>query len=622
MSTFPNFQTSAAEDFDMIDSFYQEYDNLDYLFEEEPGATPEDDVQMDYAADAEGGEGAEEEEEDSSDEDCECEIDEDSTAASSGNTTTINNNANTTTNDNDNNNDENEDTVMEDHHPMQQQQQEEEEEGPTRKELEEWQIEKLETLQKTMASTRARIAKLHDKIAGDQAAISNKQAEYDREWEARNMGQHELQQILAAKTKIEEQLAKKQANLQKAVEKIGMLEKEERDVMSHPREAFMKGIKKVGRRRKTRSTAQSQTDLSYRLDEGEDSLSEQDGPAYRTSSRRQRKNAASACRRCKANKVKCDMKRGQCTHCRLLNKRCRYNDPWDSARQLRPYQLQETEAKLEQSQNDVDYYKQLSLTSVLADNPLSGITGYGPRPATGARQNYARLNRGMDPITRPLPVCITASGGQDGACTVLSDPVFPQKPRQVVPVNPSLQAPPAPASQRETRTHWIYQTVPPTIPAKRGRKPGQKSSKRPRLSEDSTQPGLHLSQQREEEEEEEEAEARSITNMQTWWRRQILSSGRHLPVNNDYTTQWPAWIFLSNEKQRLWFDYMVAAQREIPSVAVAEGRANPFPGTRRDVLQPCWPGWTRVMEAPLGEQRAGYLVYKKYATVNADAMHT
>jgi hypothetical protein len=145
------------------------------------------------------------------------------------------------------------------------------------------------------------------------------------------------------------------------------------------------------------------------------------------------------------------MKRGQCTHCRLLNKRCRYNDPWNSNRQLRPYQLLETEAKLTQSQKEVGYYQQLSLTSVLADNPLSGITGYGPRPATCARQNYARLNRGLDPIIRPV---IAACCGQNGARLISPYRKANGVPRQVTPVKSALLPPPAP--QREISTHCKF----------------------------------------------------------------------------------------------------------------------------------------------------------------------
>lgn len=97
----------------------------------------------------------------------------------------------------------------------------------------------------------------------------------------------------------------------------------------------------------------------------------------------------------------------------MLNKRCRYNDPWDPERQLRPYQLLETEEKLAEAEKKISFYEQMSLTSVLGDNPLSGITGYGPRPAVEARQNYARMKRGLDPIIRPLPG--TISGGQNKA---------------------------------------------------------------------------------------------------------------------------------------------------------------------------------------------------------------
>jgi hypothetical protein len=93
--------------------------------------------------------------------------------------------------------------------------------------------------------------------------------------------------------------------------------------------------------------------------------------------------------------------------------------------------------------------------------------------------------------------------------------------------------------------------------------------------------------------------------MQNWWKQQVLASGRRLPVNNDYTPQWPAWIFLSNEKQHLWFDYMVGAQREIPLTIGVEDSVF---GSQQDVLQPRWPGWTMTMEEPLGKQNARYVL--------------
>lgn len=102
-------------------------------------------------------------------------------------------------------------------------------------------------------------------------------------------------------------------------------------------------------------------------------------------------------------KQKCDMRRGQCTTCANANKKCRYNDPWEPDRQIRPYQFLIDEEQLADAQAQIEFYEHQSLASISIDNPLSGITGYGPRPATEARQNYARLRRGMPPILRPLP---------------------------------------------------------------------------------------------------------------------------------------------------------------------------------------------------------------------------
>jgi hypothetical protein len=279
MSSFTDFDSFTTEDFNnMINDFRQEFDNLDHLFEEQPGAAVGDLMEVYYAADADLNEKAAQQyvsDDEYEEEDCDYEPDKDNTVAPSGN----NNNPNT--------------NINEEVQPQRQ--------GPTRDELGDWQAQKLEALQKKITSARSTINKLKDKIDIDQSVISVKQAEYNREWEARNMGQRELQLILDAKEKVETQFAKKQALLQKAVDRLGALEKEEQDVLAHPLETYMKTFKPVGKKRKTRSTAQSQIDPFYRLDEGEDSLSEDEGPEGRASSKRQRKNAASACRRCKVS---------------------------------------------------------------------------------------------------------------------------------------------------------------------------------------------------------------------------------------------------------------------------------------------------------------------------------
>lgn len=199
--------------------------------------------------------------------------------------------------------------LVENAHPQAQQQQQEEgyeenanQEGvPTQEELEEWTRQKLEKLDKKITSAQSSIQKLNEKIATDRHAIDMKQAEYDREWAARNMGQYELSQILEAKKKIEAQLKKKETELTKAQNKLKACQDAESDLNFRPLETYLKDAKNTKRKRKTRDTSQSQNDPSYKLDEGDDSLSEKEGPEGRASSKKKRKNAANACRRCKVS---------------------------------------------------------------------------------------------------------------------------------------------------------------------------------------------------------------------------------------------------------------------------------------------------------------------------------
>lgn len=119
-------------------------------------------------------------------------------------------------------------------------------------------------------------------------------------------------------------------------------------------------------------------------------------------------------------KVACKLGSGkQCENCMQKGKRCRFRGfPFAPGKQLRPYQVEEMDRELQYVKAMLACYQGSSRSSLLADNPLSGVTGYGPHPSTFARQNFARMNRGLSPVIRPFPGleegCIAGQGKRKG----------------------------------------------------------------------------------------------------------------------------------------------------------------------------------------------------------------
>lgn len=86
-----------------------------------------------------------------------------------------------------------------------------------------------------------------------------------------------------------------------------------------------------------------------------------------------------------------------CDTCASEGKRCRFTDHF-SGKQIRANELQMAQEKLAAALEELERYKAASTSSVFADNPLSGITGYGPCDPSRARQNWARMVRGIEPL--------------------------------------------------------------------------------------------------------------------------------------------------------------------------------------------------------------------------------
>lgn len=169
---------------------------------------------------------------------------------------------------------------------------------PTPEVLDEWVSKKQEALNKKLELARENVEKLTKKVSTDETAVNNKQLEYDMNYEAHELGQHDLDQILKAKDKIEAQLGKKKVDLKKAQNKLKSLQQQVLTLQNQPLQVYMKENKPEKRKRKTKVHLPPQMDAYYNLDKGDDSLSEAEGIA---SAKKQRKNAPIACRRCKVS---------------------------------------------------------------------------------------------------------------------------------------------------------------------------------------------------------------------------------------------------------------------------------------------------------------------------------
>lgn len=112
-----------------------------------------------------------------------------------------------------------------------------------------------------------------------------------------------------------------------------------------------------------------------------------------------------------------------CANCANEGKRCRLTDHV-TGKQIHVNELQDTQAKLAAALDELVRYRAMSRTSVGLDNPLSGITGYGPSTQERARQNWARMVRGLTPLS-PLPVQVDSSRLTSVKRTCLQTPLLP-----------------------------------------------------------------------------------------------------------------------------------------------------------------------------------------------------
>lgn len=158
-----------------------------------------------------------------------------------------------------------------------------------------------------------------------------------------------------------------------------------------------------------------------------------------------------------------------CDKCAITGQRCRYKENFQGNKQIRPWLLHNKIDEVADLAADLAKFREKSAVSVGAENPLSGITGYGPPTQKLARQNWALMVRGHDPRP-PLPT--STAGGHSSS--------VPAKRKCMLP----------PSSHLSCANHIIAPTesnaAGPSQPAKRPRQtvsnpPKQCEYSRPRI---------------------------------------------------------------------------------------------------------------------------------------------
>lgn len=91
-----------------------------------------------------------------------------------------------------------------------------------------------------------------------------------------------------------------------------------------------------------------------------------------------------------------------CDKCAITGQRCRYKENFQGNKQIRPWLVHNQIDELGALKAELAKFREKSTVSVGAENPLSGITGYGPPTQKLARQNWALMVRGHAPRL-PLP---------------------------------------------------------------------------------------------------------------------------------------------------------------------------------------------------------------------------
>ncbi|CRG90197.1 hypothetical protein PISL3812_07240 [Talaromyces islandicus] len=273
-----------------------------------------------------------------------------------------------------------------------------------------WLSEHPKDLQTKINKKLRNIKDLEGKILRHKDEVNKKQAHYEKEHALKKKGQFELDKIIESRDNSKKQILNREEDLKKATTVLQSLQNDLAEAKANPHGVYERVRKPTGTRkspkRKSNAFQAGDTDLYLDNTGGDDSLSENEEYIKAVQeSNNKGLNAKIACRWCKLVKRACYTAQNEwrCKECIAAQRRCRYNDPLFPDYQLSKGYLSDLHEEFEDTKAELAEVKQASRYSVWSSNPLSGITGYGPRSPTLARQNYWRMTHGMEPDSgRPV----------------------------------------------------------------------------------------------------------------------------------------------------------------------------------------------------------------------------
>ncbi|KAH8700329.1 hypothetical protein BGW36DRAFT_356993 [Talaromyces proteolyticus] len=381
--------------------------------------------------------------------------------------------------------------------------------------LRSWFQDETERLQKKIKTKQDGVKKVEHKIANDMERCIEKQRELQKEYEKHNKGDYELEKIKEAAEIWGNRAAKNKEKKEKVENEIAELKAQQNEILANPRNMFIKKKRAKTTKRGPRAP-RYQPPPDFDPLNGDDSLSENEEYKKSKKDEGSRTNAMIACRRCRHKKTRCDQADIQCGYCKSQGKKCRYNAIWVPGRQLTSNYLSGLEKKVEAQAAELKHYEEASPFLVSTANPLSGITGYGPRPADEAFQNYYRLIHGMKPKAHVPPVLSVLAktpspDNEAGQARQEQDRDFGGN---------------YPSKRRKTATSTNENT--------KGYSPNQSSG-------NSQQPSSNLTTNTVLPQPLPGQVYKGVNQFQTLWADALAGNGFSLPLKNDQILQWPTW---------------------------------------------------------------------------------
>lgn len=178
------------------------------------------------------------------------------------------------------------------------------------KELENWNNETLKNMETQISKKEDKIKELNKKVAYHQKNLNHRQAEYEKQYELKKMGQHQLNAILAKRNESERYIADRQTDIINATTEIEDLRKQVAEIEANSRAMYLaylndkkSGPKGKSSKKKDDAAQNRPADYDPNSMEGYDSLSENEAYVKRRNRETPKKNATIACRRCRVRPI-------------------------------------------------------------------------------------------------------------------------------------------------------------------------------------------------------------------------------------------------------------------------------------------------------------------------------